>query len=452
MTTDSCAALSIPKWASEDFSSYFKAGGCWSRLLNRNYAIGNLTATIAWNLIAAYYDELPYSGDGLMHAAQPWSGHYEVDQVIWATAHTTQFTHVGWHYLGHGSGVGQLSSGGTYVALTDGQGALTIVVEAMTAEISGCVHEPAPSTNVTGEYVTFELTGEFAGITSLYVWQSQFDQGPSQWFMYEGAWTINDSSITINLQPNTIWTLTTVKGNKGNHTAPPSPAPFPFPYADNFDAHPLHSQAAYFTDQSGSFEVVAADPSIGGNVLRQMMPQLPVSWCGETPLAYSVMGSHDWRDVNVTADVMIEANGTAFIAAAVTDGGCLGGKGSPGFTFAVLSSGMWVLSNDTGLAGQLATGKLPSFQAGQWIKLSLAITDDTIAAYVSMQRVATVNVGGSNWRSGWAAIGSSYDYVQFDNFSVTKPTSITTTTDNDHTQQQQQQHALEHGKQVIVDM
>ena len=70
-----CAALDAqsqkPLWASEDFSSYFQAGGCWTRLLNRNYALANITATIAWNLIAAYYNALPYGGDGMMSAPEP---------------------------------------------------------------------------------------------------------------------------------------------------------------------------------------------------------------------------------------------------------------------------------------------------------------------------------------------------------------------------------------------
>ena len=379
---------------------------CWCMCLYRN-------------LIAAYYDELPYSGDGLMHAANPWSGHYEVDQVIWATAHTTQFTQPGWRYLAHGSGVGQLTSGGTYVALTDGKGALTIVVEAMTKEISDCVHGPAPPGNITGEYVSFRLTGAFDTIKSLYVWQSQFDQPSTQWFMSEGSFAVENGVVTINLQPNTIWTLSTINGFRGNHTAPPSPLPFPFPYADNFDSHTLHSQAAYFTDQSGSYEVVQAADSARGKVLRQMMPELPVSWCGETPLAYSIMGSHDWRNVNVTADVLIEVNGTAFIAADVTDGGCLNGLGSDGFTFAISTSGNWQISNDTGLNHTLATGKL-AVTAGVWYRLSIVVDGDLLSAYVDGNQVSMISVG-DKWNSGWAAIGSSYDFVQYDNFSVDKP-------------------------------
>ena len=45
--------------------------------------------------------------------------------------------------------------------------------------------------------------------------------------------------------------------------------------------------------------------------------------------------------MNVTASVYIEQAGIALVAAAVTDGGCLGGVGSGGFTFAVTSDGRW---------------------------------------------------------------------------------------------------------------
>ena len=71
-----------------------------------------------------------------MHAPEPWSGFYELGQVFWATAHTTQFTRIGWRY----ADVGHLDGGGTFVSLTDSLGNLSIVVETMTFENSGCVH------------------------------------------------------------------------------------------------------------------------------------------------------------------------------------------------------------------------------------------------------------------------------------------------------------------------
>ena len=49
--------------------------GCWGRELVQNYVRMNQTATIAWSLIWAVYDSLPYYGNGLMYAMEPWTGH-----------------------------------------------------------------------------------------------------------------------------------------------------------------------------------------------------------------------------------------------------------------------------------------------------------------------------------------------------------------------------------------
>ena len=52
-----------------------------------------------------------------MHAFQPWAAWYVVPASIWATAHYTQFSAIGWHYLRVGAGAGMLAQGGSYVTL-----------------------------------------------------------------------------------------------------------------------------------------------------------------------------------------------------------------------------------------------------------------------------------------------------------------------------------------------
>ena len=62
-SSDSAVKTGKQLWASEDYSTFndVAGGGCLARLLNQNYVNGNMSGTISWNLIASFYDGLPYS-------------------------------------------------------------------------------------------------------------------------------------------------------------------------------------------------------------------------------------------------------------------------------------------------------------------------------------------------------------------------------------------------------
>ena len=448
-TTAACAALPQPTWASEDFSSYYQAGGCWSRLLNRNYVYANLTAAISWSPIASYYDEsasnyphtlrlsprstrltvcclclsvavrLPYSGVGLMLASSPWSGHYAVDQALWVTAHTTHFADIGWRYLEHGSGVGRLQGGGTYVSLTDGQGGLTVIVEAMGPDVSYCINEGPQSPNVTKQQVVFTLAGDFASITQLFAFYSSFDPTrPIVQFQYAGVVDVADGSFSFTLLPDAMFTFSTRNASKGAHPTPPSPSAFPLPHSDSFDHYALYSEARYLIDQSGSFEIVEAADSSRGRVMRQSVTAAPAVWCDEAPYPFSIIGSHSWRAVNASVDVLIESSGMALLAAGVVTGGCMGSAGSVGLTFAISTDGHWLVSNSTSLKPQLAAGQL-QVDANTWYRLHVAVTDSGTALSVNGKLLTTLAEWTAASGNGWVAIGSDFSNVQYDRLRIT---------------------------------
>jgi len=49
-------SLDFPMWSSEEASTYNNdvGGGCWARVVNQNYVANNMTASLAWNLVASY--------------------------------------------------------------------------------------------------------------------------------------------------------------------------------------------------------------------------------------------------------------------------------------------------------------------------------------------------------------------------------------------------------------
>ena len=108
-TTEQARESGKPLWSSEDqpnggggpfVSREWRVGGrILAHLYNQNYLQGSLTATEIWSPITSYYDNLAAPNSGLMYANTPWSGHYNVQGTIWATAHTTQFAQPGWQYL-----------------------------------------------------------------------------------------------------------------------------------------------------------------------------------------------------------------------------------------------------------------------------------------------------------------------------------------------------------------
>ncbi|XP_039391461.1 galactocerebrosidase isoform X6 [Mauremys reevesii] len=345
-TVPNALATQKKLWASEDYSTFNDevGAGCWARILNQNYVNGNMTSTIAWNLVASYYEDLPFGRDGLMTAQEPWSGYYAVEGPIWITAHTTQFTHPGWHYL---QVDGHLEHGGSYVALTDGLGNLTIIIETMTYRHSQCIRPPLFPFVVSPQKATFYLKGSF----------------------------VHEGMFSLNLDVDEVYTLTTLMtGRKGTYPDPPQSKPFPSNYKDDFNIrNPPFSEAPNFADQTGVFEyfVNTSDPGDHIFTLRQVVVQQPITWASDADQAISIIGNFKWVNVTITCDVYIEhlGNGGVFIAGRVENGGIYVRR-SKGLFFWVFADGTYRVTGDLSGKEVLMKG-MSGVRARVWHTLTL---------------------------------------------------------------------------------
>ncbi|KAG9344724.1 hypothetical protein JZ751_010411 [Albula glossodonta] len=410
-------------WSSEDYSTYNDdiGGGCWARILNQNYVNGRMTATISWNLIASYYEDLSFGRNGLMTAEEPWSGNYVVESPIWITAHTTQFAQPGWTYL---QTVGHLALGGSYVALTDGKGNLTVVIETMTHDHSICIRPPLPHFNVSSQNATFQLKGSFGSVSALQVWHSKFDfktKKPS-FFKKLSPLRISDGTFTLALEPDEVYTLTTITtGQKGSHPAPPASAPFPRSYKDDFNVrNPCFTEAPDFADQTGVFEyyINLTDPGHHVFTLRQVVTQRPVTWAADADQTISVIGDHSWQNLTVSCDVYIETEktGGVFIAARVDQAGETV-RSAKGVFYWVYADGTYKVTNDIAGKVVLAEG-LSGTRAGTWHTLTLTVEGQYASGMLNgypLWKNAVVIAP----QNGWAAIGTqTFELAQFDNFAI----------------------------------
>ncbi|GFO19229.1 galactocerebrosidase [Plakobranchus ocellatus] len=423
--------LGKPLWASEDYSTFNDeiGGGCWARLLNQNYVNGLLTATLSWNLIGSYYDHLPYFSSGLMTAAQPWSGHYNVSTPIWVSAHTTQFVSIGWKYFMHGSGVGKLPRGGSYVSLTNkAKNQLTIVIETMTHNHSKCVRPPLPPYEVSPQNITIVLKGSFTSISRLNVWYSKlgFDGAEDQMFQRKEPLEFENGQATVSLGLDEIFTLTTItSGNKGSYPKPPEPKPFPLPYSDNFEGHHVSEDPYNLTPQAGCFEIVKSQDASHGLVVRQTVLNAPIEscpWSLTFPIA--IIGNYNWTDIAVEVDFEIPTvNGTkgVFVAARVDRGSCPT-RSAQGIFFSVFpKTDKFVVSNDLAQTMILKQGHLEIDISTGWHKLSVTISGGKASGHIDSKKIFTVDMPRKP-QNGWAAIGTDgFGYADFDNLRITNP-------------------------------
>jgi hypothetical protein len=401
--------LNMRLWASESGTQGYDQGALpLARALNRDYIDGRMTAYINWSLIAAWYRTLPYYGDGLMLADEPWSGHYQVGKSIWVMAQTAQFVQIGWLYVDSACGYlrGNRSNGSFVVLKSPDNKDYSVIVETVDAT--------APHA------ARFTVTGGLPSDT-VHVWSTNLNSSSSSdYFVKQSDIIPNNGTYSVVFQPGYVYSISTTTGQgKGTTTSPPS-ATLGLPYTENFEEDSLGEIPKYFDSIQGAFEVDSCRGGRSGKCLRQEINLAPIEWPGGSPTPpLVVVGDPGWSNYIVSADVLLEQGGYFDLIGHLGAQSQSSPGASQGYHLHLTSGGTWSFfkedfnGNDTPLGSGTKM-----FSWNSWHNVSLWFKADSIMAYIDSVMVAAVNDG--TYESGQVGLlVSKWHNAEFDNFSVT---------------------------------
>ncbi len=369
-----------PLWDSESGSQDDNSGtGPLIRAITRGYIDAKMVSFLNWPLIAAITSNLPYPTVGLMIAPQPWSGTYSIGKSLWATAQVTQFAQPGWQLLDNASGyLGKERTNGSYITLRSPNGTdYSAIVETTSASL--------PST------VTFNIHGNLSN-QPVHVWATNLNSmSDKDLFVHVDDVNPKGSSrYQFTVQPNHIYTFSTLTAvGKGQAIAPP-PAALSLPYREDFEGYPNGAEARYISDMQGAFEVQPCLAGRAGKCLQQMAATKPIEWQDDSD-AFTLVGDPSWTNYVVSVDAELAKPGVLELI------GRAGVQKRPqshqeGYYFQVSDTGAWTLlkSDSRGNRTVLSYGQGTPLGIATWHRLGLTFHNEQIVASVDGKRVTAL--------------------------------------------------------------
>ncbi|GAA1899814.1 ricin-type beta-trefoil lectin domain protein [Streptantibioticus ferralitis] len=407
-TTSDALATGKQLWASENGSEDYNTGGApLARAVGRGYLDAKMTAYINWPVVAAVYPNLPYNTMGLVTATQPWSGAYSVGKSTWASAHTTQFTRPGWHYIDTAGGyLGGDRANGSYVTLRSPDStAWSTIAETLDASAA--------------QTMTLKVTGGLAG-GALHVWSSDFSSTDQRDYMVrQPDVTPVSGTYPLTLQPGRVYSITTTTGQGAGTAQSPARGVLQLPYRDGFEHTGVGGEARLLAAQQGSFEAVRCAGGRAGTCVRQMAPTAPINW--DSPAdPYAILGDLGWSNYTVSIDTRLTQDGAVRLLGRVGTQSGFSPAGINSYDLSLSHSGAWAIerNNTAHQVTVLAQGTDTQAAGDGWHRLSLGFDGATITASIDGRTVGTAT--DASYGSGQVGIGTTgYVPAQYDNLSVT---------------------------------
>jgi len=289
---------------------------------------------------------------------------------------------------------------------------ISLIIEKMSHDHSECIRPSLPAYNTSDETATFILSGSFASIKTLHVWYTHHnftDVDSSVFFEKQADIQVSNGQFSFHITTDSLYTLTTTTGQqKGIYSNIPLETPFSTDYSDNFESYPVDSEASYFADQAGVWEIFDTSPDSHGKVMRQVVTSRPIVWADDY-IPVSVIGDDTWTQHDISSDIYFTGTQQkAFVAA-----GVIGTTHPTGIFFVISDNGTWVLGNTIAFT-PLANGSTTAPGTKKWFNLRLVSNKTHATGYVDGRQIFSTDVSG---KTGWGAIGTGTWYqVLFDNF------------------------------------
>jgi len=233
-------------------------------------------------------------------------------------------------------GSGELSGAGTFVTLKSPGNDYSIIIETKDAKVP--------------QEIRFEISGALSQ-KDFCVWRSN----AKEQFFRQADLVPKNRSITLTLEPDSIYTLSTTRGQqKGSFSNVPASKPFPFPYYETFDGYATAKEwgflPRYTADIAGAFEL-AECPDRKGKCLHQTVPVPTLSWAPDWR-PYTILGDDGWQNYEIRTDVYLNPGETAGILGRINHVGSGWGIVPKGYLFELGADGKCSLNVLRGIKEQ----------------------------------------------------------------------------------------------------
>lgn len=125
-----------------------------------------------------------------------------------------------------------------------------------------------------------------------------------------------DYTVTLVADADCYYTMTTLTDREKpvlpkSQTATSSTA-FPLPYQEDFEGRTVGGEAPYFGDQEGKWETAIAGAGRVGSASQQQVLAWPIlePQCNDHSQPITIIGDLFFESVRITADVLVQTNGT----------------------------------------------------------------------------------------------------------------------------------------------